>query len=134
MFGLFKKALPGAKERKLSPTETRLADEWMERAQSNQLNWEHEIDSMSDRQLIFLYLAFRYSVEKLEGRFLMPMERFGFLGMAAHEVDNTLAKIDESDIQKIRNEAKSVFMQCISNDPNMDLRGLIFDIKWKYQL
>jgi len=119
MFGLLKKVLPGAKERRLSPTEARLADAWIEKAQSNQLNWEQELDAMSDKETLYLYFAFTYSIEKL-GRFMMTNERFGFLGMVSRDVEQALAATQASELQQIRANVKKVFLASVPQDGSMD--------------
>jgi hypothetical protein len=129
-----KKVLPGAKERRLNHEEARHADNWIVRVQSGEMDWERELDSLSNREIMYLYFTFRYSLENLKGRFLMPMERYGFLGMVAKDVDKAMSETSGPDLQRFRANVKKVFLASISHDASLDLRGLIFDIKWKYRL
>jgi|GEM_PF-5666484 len=131
MFGLLKKALPGAKERFLSADEAKAAEAWIEQAKSGNFDVVRDVSGMTERQVTMLFLVTQYSIEE-RGRPLMQMERFGIIGFMSSQISEFLQMFDPEDFQEIRESMIKIYLPLANDDQTMDIRGLFFDIKFKY--
>lgn len=131
MFGFLKKAMPGARERALSPHEARAADVWRDKAMGEDFDVAKEVTELTDRQVVMLHFVTQYAVQE-RGRLLMPMERFGIIGFMTGEVATAMGKLQPNDFAKMRETMIKVYTPMVNRDATGDMRGLFFDLKFKY--
>lgn len=131
MFGFLKKVMPGARERSLSPHEARAANVWRDKSMGEHFDVSQEVMDLTDRQVVMLHFVTQYAVKE-RGRLLMPMERFGVIGFMTGDVETAMGKLEPSDFAKMRETMIKVYTPMASRDGSGDMRGLFFDLKFKY--
>jgi hypothetical protein len=131
MFGLFKKILPHATDRKLNETECLEAEAFIRRVHEGTFSVSEEVAAFNDRQIMMLYLVTVYSMEN-GGRMLGPMTRGGVMGILRQHHEEMMASDSTKDIPQMRINMVKAYDQMIQNDLSCDLKGLFFDIRFKY--